>query len=171
MALIVETGAVVAGAESYISVADCTSYHSNRNNVLWTGADAVKEAALRKATSYIDNKYLTRWLGYRKDKDQSLRWPRGGVPVTDSALGSLTYLDNTTIPQCLKDATCEAALRFLSAELAPDLKRGGRVSSVNVGGIQQSFEQGASPNTLYQIIDQLLAPLLSSGSGMSLVRG
>ena len=171
MALIVETGAIVPGAESYISVADCDIYHGNRNNALWTGATAVKEAALRKATSYIDNKYLPRWLGFRKEYNQPLRWPRGGVPVADSALGSLAYLDNDTIPPQLKDATCEAAIRFLSGDLAPDLKRGGRVSSINVGGIQQSFEQGASPNTLYQIIDQLLAPLLAQSGGITLVRG
>jgi len=184
MALIVETGVQVSGADSYVSLTDAAAYHTDRGNTAWAAAasDTVREQALRKATQYIDGHYFHRWKGaVVAPLTQSLQWPRAGVKISDpqeyyATLPSFYdvsysgFLEITTIPQKLKDATCEAALRSLSAALAPDLKRGGRMASVNVAGIQEVFEQGASPNTSYQIIDQLLAPFLKSNQ-MSLVRG
>ena len=43
MTLTVETGAIVANANSYVSIADCDSYHTLMGNATWTGTDAVKE--------------------------------------------------------------------------------------------------------------------------------
>ena len=36
MALIVEDGTGLANAESYVSVADATTYHTNYGNTAWT---------------------------------------------------------------------------------------------------------------------------------------
>lgn len=45
------------GWDSYISLDDADAYHLAMGNDAWTGADAVKEAALRKATQYISVTY------------------------------------------------------------------------------------------------------------------
>ena len=66
MALIVEDGTGVSGAESYISVVDADDYHTNHGNTSWGSADTTaKEIALRKASEYLDGKYGKRWLGIR----------------------------------------------------------------------------------------------------------
>ena len=51
MALIVEDGSGKLDSESYISVADCTTYCTAHGLTAWTGTDAAKETALRNATS------------------------------------------------------------------------------------------------------------------------
>ena len=75
MALVVEDGTGLSTAESYISVADADTYHSDRGNALWTGTDAVKEEALRQATEYLDATYD--WKGSISLTTQALNWPRG----------------------------------------------------------------------------------------------
>lgn len=171
MPLIVEDGSIVVGADSYVSTDAADTYHSDRANTAWAAATAsAKEAALRKATSYIDTKYAARLRGFRVSATQPLRWPRTGVELDDLPFGSLAYLDYTTIPQSLKDATCEAAIRFLAGDLSPDMPRGGKIESINVAGaISKKFMTNAPGATSYPVIDRLLAPLLNS-PGTQLVR-
>ena len=73
MALIVEDGSIVTGAESYISVADASTYHSNRGNTAWASlsTDAIREQCLRKATDFMRQAYRSRWQGYRVNEDQA----------------------------------------------------------------------------------------------------
>ena len=77
MSLIVEDGTGKVDAESYQSVSAADTYFSNVGNSLWTGSTAVKEAALRKATIYLDSTY--QWQGSIFSLEQSLNWPRLGV--------------------------------------------------------------------------------------------
>lgn len=168
--LIVETGISVVGAQSYVSVEEADAYHAAHGNTsTWAAAGLIgKEVALRKATAYIDGYYGGRYKGYRTyPLTQNLLWPRAEViefPEDGVSLPS------TSIPTRLKDAVCEAALRAVSGTLAPDLEAGGRVQSVSVGEISQTFFPNASPTTKYQQIDTLMAPLLSSTTGISLQR-
>ena len=183
MALICENGSIVAGAETYVSSADCTQYHANRGNTSWAGTDAVKEAALRKATAYIDGKYRSRWKGQKVYPiDQPLEWPRIGVKVTD---GPQQYYDVppsfydteyagflaiTTIPQRLKDATCEAALRALSGDLAIDADNS--LARKKIDALEWEYRQGAVPGQkTYQIIDQLLSDYLKPLGSCDVLRG
>jgi hypothetical protein len=176
MALTVEDGTIKEGAESYVTVADADTYHTNRLNAAWgTATTPAKEAALRKATSYIDWKYVTRWKGQRVFPAQPLMWPRNYVLQFEEEAfigyaNQPVYINSSTIPQCLKDAACEAALRALSGELAPDLDRGGKVNTVRVGNIWQVYESGANPNTVYQKIEHLLRSLLNNNNSVQLVR-
>jgi hypothetical protein len=174
MAIIVENGSVVPGAESYASIADCDKYHSDRLNAAWAGTDPVKEAALRRATQYIESRYGRRWKGVRTSPGQSLGWPRYSAqrPENEYAVGFGTvglYYDSKSIPKELLMATCECAVRFLSGEMQPDLKRGGSVKSVTVGPINQVFMDNAATTTTYPQVELLLAPLIGAG-GFSLSR-
>src|ERR1700756_1371902 len=84
MSLIVEDGTGLANAESYISVADATTFHNNRNNTAWAAlTTAVQEACLRKATDYMIAKYRMRWLGRRVLITQAVDWPRVGEVLED----------------------------------------------------------------------------------------
>jgi hypothetical protein len=185
MALTVETGLIVAGADSYISVADASTYHTNRGNAAWAAAasDAVREQALRNATAYIDGHYRQRWKGQPVyPTTQPLEWPRVGVKVVDqqqyfydvppsfydSALNG--FLGITVIPQRLKDATCEAALRALAGPLAIDTETGIVREKIDV--LETEYARGAVPGqTTYQVIDQLLSDFLKSKGTTEIVRG
>jgi hypothetical protein len=159
--LIIEDGSQVEGAESYISAVDCTTYHTNNGNALWTGTDAVKEAALRKATRYLDGHYRARWKGYKVSSlVQPLEWPRSNVEIPGGGVagyaGFNNFLDSTTIPQRVKDACCELALRALSGELAADGSRNIKREKVDV--LETEYFTGTvKGQTSYPVVDQLIS--------------
>jgi len=174
MALTVETGAIIADAESYVSVTDANAYHTARNNAGWTGADSLKEAALRRATSYIDWKYSRKWKGLRVAPAQPLMWPRNFVLQFEEEgfLGyanSPVYINSNVIPQCLKDAVCEAALRALTENMEDDTVTG--IKSKTIGGVIETVFTGSSEDSRksYPIVERLLSSLLKSNN--NLVRG
>lgn len=92
MALVVETGAGLATAESYLSAASFRARaaalglaavvdSSSDPSWLATRSDADTEAALRRATSYVDLFGWGAWLGQRaQPQTQALEWPRAYVP-------------------------------------------------------------------------------------------
>ena len=82
-----------ASAESYASVLEADTYHSNRGNIAWTAlATPAKEQALRKATDYLTQIYRERWKGYRVDNTQALDWPRLNVGINDGGIISRANL-------------------------------------------------------------------------------
>lgn len=157
----VETGAGVDGAESYISVADCDTYHANRNATLWTGIDSVKEAALLKAATYLDGYYRARWKGFQVLPNiQAMEWPRYNVNP---------FMSIDVIPQRLKDAQCELALRALTAELAADAT--GNIKREKVDVLETEYFANSVPKQVYTVVDQLLSDYVTPlGSGY-VVRG
>lgn len=158
MAIVVEDGTGVAGAETFISVTDADTYHINRTATAWTDATTeAKESALRKSKDYLEGKYRLRWKGTRATQGQPLSWPRTGVYDQDGYL-----IASTTIPQALKDAQAEAALRALSADLQPDLERGGAVKREKVDVIEVEYFGAAAGETLRPTVDRLLLGLIRS---------
>ena len=165
MALIVETGAIIAGAESYVSAADATTYHSNRGNTAWTGTDAVKEAALIRAAAHLDGYYCNRFKGLKVNpKSQPMQWPRNYVLIDGQAI------DSDVIPQRIKDAQCELALIALSADLAPAVSAGIKREKVDV--LETEYFAGAPVGTtVYTAVNNLLSDLLKPINSSDLVRG
>lgn len=161
MAFTVEDGTGVDNANSYVAVADCDTYHSDRGNAAWTGSDAVKQAALIKATDYVEQTFGERWQGKQNDVPQALKWPRYSVIVDG------IYLDSDEIPQRLKDAVCVLALEALTADLNPALARGGAIQSEKVDVIETVYMSGASARTVRPAVEGLLAPLFGAGSGFN----
>ena len=72
MAIVVENGSVVSGANSYISLADFKLYAAARGITL--PADATVEAYLVKSTDYLESN-RNRFVGTLTDRDQALSWP------------------------------------------------------------------------------------------------
>ena len=99
MAFIVEDGTGVTNANSYASVAFADTYFTERTIAGWTGTDAQKQAALIKATDYIES---FDFKGVEAEEDQALSFPRDVF---------------TLIPLNLQKATVEYALISLSSEL------------------------------------------------------
>lgn len=160
MALIVEDGTGKSNAESYLSVADADTYVTNYRGAAhaWLSLDTTtKEVLLRRAALYIDNRYLNRWKGYATTDTQRLEWPR-----IDAVTSSGWYIACNTIPEALKYAQVEAAIRLNEdeANVQPDLARGGKVKSEKVDVIAITYMDGAPSRTVYTQIDEWLKDLI-----------
>lgn len=190
MAFTVEDGSGVEGANAYIAVAIADEYHTDRANTGWTGDDAVKQAAIIRATDYIDKRFGDRFIGYRESKSQGLQWPR--LDATDRSGYSID-----DVPKQLEQACAEYALRALSlAQLAPDPALSFTTrDTTGVGSTQSDTAQGGAilskkektgpieEETKYQATtnlsvipefpeaDMLLADLLRSSLGGMVGRG
>ena len=165
MAFVVEDGTGLANANSYMAVADADTYHTDHSaSTTWSGAStANKEKALRLATQYLDAKYEMRWVGTRHSLAQALEWPRSYVVLYD------TYSISTlTIPQNLKDACAELALKQLTdTDLMPDLTNPGSVSSetVSAGSVSTSTTYvggGQSQLKRYRLVEMLLKQIIKT---------
>lgn len=181
MTLTVETGAGLANSQSYLSVADFKSYAFANYAVTDPVSDEAVEQALRRATRYIDGRYRTRFSGYRTlAYTQALEWPREGVVLdwlpTSGYLhlynynsGAVLLLANNIIPQQLKDAVAEAAIRELASpkSLTPDRKPSGQVLVQTVGPISTTYANVADARPIVTVIDELLTPLLLRKSALS----
>lgn len=170
MALIVETGSIVASAESYCTVAFADTYHENRANTAWDSVDE-KEAYLRKATDYMMQAYRHRWKGSRVSVDQPLDWPRNGVCI-DTVIEALSYgnyIHNDIVPLEVQKACAELALKASASELMADQERG--IVSETIGPLSTTYDRYSPQSKRYKTVDALLAPYLTgSSNSMNVVR-
>jgi len=159
MALIVEDGTGKADAESYISVEDATAYHAARGNADWAAlaSNEVREQFLRKATAYMVQVYRDKWQGYRVFSSQALDWPRSCVVVD-----KVYTVDSDIVPNEVKNACAEFALRASVAELAPDVEQ--RVKREKVDVLEVEYSEFSPQYPTYRAIDNMLAPFFGAGS-------
>jgi hypothetical protein len=157
----------------YGTLSDANAYHTARGNAAWTGADAVKAAALERATDYIDGRYRWqlksgRWQsmfpGERtQGRDQEREWPRTGAEDYDG-----NAIADDEVPVEVENATYEAALRELvtPGSLSPDFVPSGQVIKEKVGPIEVGYASPqAMPNQLpnrpiIPAIDEIIAPVI-----------
>lgn len=88
MALIKEDGTIVTDANSYADAADSIAYQTDRGRQSWLDATTeVQEAALIRATDYIETRFGRRFVGVPLGDVQELAWPRQGAvyPRTGNA--------------------------------------------------------------------------------------
>ncbi len=172
MALVVEDGTGKADAESYVSVADATAYHLAQGNAAWAAIanDTLREQALRRATSYMEQVYRMSWAGSRVTNTQALSWPRAWVPVKDSPGGYggfPDYVAQDVVPVQVSRACAELALRAAAGSLAPDL--GAQKKSTTVGPISVTYADGTRQTTKYRAVDNMVSIYFGgSGSPMNL---
>lgn len=188
-AIVVEDGTGLANANSYASAATLMTYCNDRGITL---AGGNLNAALIRATQYIEANYRGRWPGARTKYRglQSLSWPRFGAYVDDgsridyrtqvqlpgaySNVGyapQVYYIQPTEIPIELIQATCEAAIRELMSPgyLQPDLTLT-NIKSERAGDTEFEYFQGRGSIPLVTVIDGILQPLLLSRTDLFGVR-
>lgn len=166
MSIIVEDGTGKADAESYCSVADASAYHAARGNAAWAAlaSDTIREQCLRRATDYMVQAYAAAWKGGRKTTTQALCWPRSNVCRPDWALGSVYggfYPDNI-VPEEVKRACAELALKASTEELAPDLDQA--VASETVGPITTVYDKASPQFKRFRAIDMALRAYVNGNS-------
>jgi len=169
MALVVEDGSGLASANGFVAVAYADAYHLLRGNTTWTGADALKEAAIVRATFYLSNAYA--WQGLRRrSRDQALAWPR--VDVFDQEGYAVAF---DAVPTEIEQATAEIALRELltPGAMTPDVTLGNQKVLTEVKGIKWTpLAQPGARNMVpvLNVVTDLIGPLLAQGGG-SMIQG
>jgi hypothetical protein len=111
MAFTVEDGTGLSNSNALIDVAFADAYFSDRGITAWTGdADTVKKPAIVRATDYLCNRF--RFMGEKYNDNQALEFPRKNVPYYQTGVALM--------PEKMRQAIAEYALRALTQTLAPD---------------------------------------------------
>lgn len=153
-------------ADYYGTLAEATTYMEARGYA-WTGDDAAKEAALLRASEYIDSLGMVRpclWVGAKSaGRTQVRQWPRIGA--TDE-FGD--PVDSTTVPQEIINAAYEASWRELASpgSLNPDYVASDTFKSAKVGPLEVTYAESASSGgvptrPVVGVIDALVKQFLS----------
>jgi hypothetical protein len=151
--LVAETGAIVDGANTYITVAEAVAYATRRGVNLGTDGTAIA-AMLIKAADYLDTKE-TAFQGQRVSSTQALCWPREYACLFDDDI------DETTIPQRIKDAQAELVIT-LSQQVELMLSSNVSVKREKIlNGIEVEYFSPTSTARLPKV-DKLLQPLYKS---------
>jgi hypothetical protein len=160
MALTVIATAGAANANSYITVAEADAFMAqNFYAAAWEDVEADAKAQLViTATRMLDEQY--EWLGIINSTTQALRWPRGWVLDRDGA----KYLDSTTIPTFLKNATAEMA-RMLSLkdrqQTLDDATSG--ITSVTAGSVSVEFDKTDRIEVVPSSVEAMVRPYCTLG--------
>lgn len=139
----VEDGTGVAGANSYLSVAEADDILivNIQNYATWSALTTQqKEYLLIWATRTIDQ-YVD-WFGAKTDEDNALRWPRTGVTDRDG-----NAIDDDEIPQALKNAVAELAIRQAIADRTGEQGRDG-IKRVKADVVEIEFDSDYRIGTL-----------------------
>lgn len=157
----------------YGTVAGADAYNAARANAAWTGDDMAKQAALLRASVYIDGRYRKLlssgvWVSLfpgtkTAGRAQSREWPRTGAQDYEG-----TPLPSDQVPIEIEYATYEAAWRELSSpgSLSPDFVASQTIKREKVGPLETEFATGtiadgaSSVRPVITIIDEIIAPVL-----------
>lgn len=164
MTIVVEDGTGLPNAESYVSVADCVAYAVSRGLSFAESPPDDAEAALRRATTWIDGQFGARFTGRKTNgRAQALQWPR-----TDATDADGFDIASDEVPDEIIRATCEAAIRELATPgaLSPDVKAGEIIAGASVSGaVSVQYATGAGidgQRPISTVIDDILAGLIGA---------
>jgi hypothetical protein len=161
MAFVPEDGTGLQDANSLVSVSYADEYFADRANAAWAKLTTEKkQASLLLATTYVVTQYS--FKGQRLNPDQGVPFPRAGVmdPAGRVPAG---------VPACVKDVTCELAIRASTRALIqdPTVDEGGRpvkMKQMRAGPLHKTVEF-AGPGELLEMsrfpaVDAMMCPWL-----------
>lgn len=164
MALIVEDGTSVVGANTYISADFARQYALDRGVTIPSATNI--DAQIIMAADYLEG-FDERYKGRRSSPSQSLSWPRTNVVIYGSRFPI------NAIPDRLKQAQAQAFMEvFAGADLTPNVT-GYAVRREKVDVLEVEYATGGGTNNSatpqfapqFPKIDVLLKPLLGSTFG------
>jgi len=156
MALVIEDGSGVTGANSYNSVQEIKDFAELRGELL-PSTDSEIEMLAINAMDYMEQ-YRYQYQGSPVDPLQGLSFPRTGVSVDDYA-----YLP-TQIPVLLKKAHILASIQAYTADLNPNPTPSVKKEKVDV--IEVEYMDTAMSSTGFPNIESLVYPLLRTRGGL-----
>ncbi len=150
MAIVIEDGTGVAGANSYATEAELTTYASDRGiTVAGTAAQL-----LLVAMTYIESRSFK---GNKNTAAQVLVWPRNSVWVDGFEL------DSDSIPQLLIDGQIEAALAH-DAGNGPTNSIGRATKKEKLGDLEVEYMDSAAQAVINMSVNMKLGKLLLPGN-------
>lgn len=158
MALVIENGSLVAGANSYVSVADCRAYAAARQSTLPVDNTAV-EAALIVAMDYLES-LRADYQGSKVEPTQALQWPRTGVVIDGTAWPA------DAIPPELRNAQCQLAIEGAAGTDLMPTSDGRELIREKIDVLENEWAPGSggiNPQPIFTKVRAFLAPLLSAG--------
>ena len=162
MALVIEDGSQVTGAQSYATAGQLRAYALLRGVTL-SATDSALEPFLIQAMDYLEAK-RGQYQGTKVTSTQALQFPRAGVAID----GWPIAIDE--IPQTLIAAQCALAMEAASGnDLMPTQLAGasGAIIREKLEGLGETeFSDNAAGRLFRPLFDkaeQLLAPLYSGG--------
>ena len=124
--------------------------------------------ALRRAATYLDQRYLGAWKGSRVFGTQARAWPRVNVIDVDGFA-----IAGDIIPQAIKNAQFEAAA-IIASGVDLEAAVGRAVKREKVGPIEVEYTDGAGAVTQYPAVTNWLRGLIigggTPGSGVGQMR-
>ena len=162
MPLVVETGSVVDGANTYVSLADANEYLTDRDIAVTLSA-----GQLLRGADYV-NSFRDRYKGYKQTAVTSnMQWPRAFAVIDDYLIRS------DAIPAVIPDAQIEAALELSLGQdplTTVDLRP---VKKEKVGDLEVEYDTSSSATTIptirFRRVLALLRPVLKN-IGMRVMR-
>lgn len=165
MALVIEDGSIVAGAESFATAAELVTYAANFGRTIPADA-AAQEALLRRAALQMS---AMNWKGGLVSELQALSWPRYDV-----------YRENWIVPSDSIPAQIKAGQMALATEVyaddlaPPELKKGPVVRNRVEGAVDVQYGQASTqvsrPAATRQSYAQF-GPFLEASNQVKMVRG
>lgn len=179
----VETGAVVAGANSFISLNTFTAHCDNRNRDYSSYSDEQIEAAIIKMADYLNS---LSWYGVKTARDNPMAWPRYGTEVGGSLWNQLEYpatswvgvldkdgfyIPTDEVPAEVVNAQCEGAWLIVTGkDMEPALDHGGDLKREKIDMLEWEYFSGASPTTDFKAVTNRLRGLVKSNNTVGMVR-
>lgn len=163
MALVIEDGSQVSGANSYVTVAEARTFATARGVTL-SAVDADVEVLAFQAMDYLEA-LRSSFKGYKVSDIQALQWPREDVYIDDY------YFDSDDIPQELKNAQCQLMMDAVDTTLQGN--SGGRTvtkEKVDVIEVEYSAMGATTDQPIFSKANAFLAPLLIRSGNLGTVR-
>lgn len=162
--LIIETGQIVPGAESFATAAELVTYAANFGRVI-PDTESAQEALLRRAALQMS---AMAWKGGLVSELQALSWPRYDVCRENWLVPS------NAIPAQIKAGQMALATEIYADDLAPPELKTGAVESEKVGPISTTYAKAsdytARPAATRQSYAQF-GPFLNASNQIRLARG
>jgi hypothetical protein len=164
MALVIETGLIVPGAESFATAVELAAYAENFGKTIPAEVPQ-QEALLRRAALQMGS---MPWKGYAVNRDQALSWPRY------DACRNGWVLPSDAIPVQIKAGQLALAAEIHSDDLAPpESKKGAVIRNRVEGAVDVQYAAASSsvsrPAAARQSYAQF-SGLLESSSQVRMVR-
>jgi hypothetical protein len=148
MALVVEDGTLVSGADSYVTLAEFKAWADKRG--VTYGTDSAVTQQIYRAMDYIES---LNFIGEKSDENQALQWPRDQVVIDGY------YIDSDEMPNELKVAVYES----IKAELDGDSRMTAsdrRTISEKVGDLQVTYANNADVKRSIPAVTRALRKLI-----------
>lgn len=148
MALVVEDGTLVSGADSYVTLAEFKAWADKRG--VTYGTDSVVTQQIYRAMDYIES---LNFIGEKSDENQALQWPRDQVVIDGY------YIDSDEMPNELKVAVYES----IKAEIDGDSRMTAserRTISEKVGDLQVTYASNADVKRSIPAVTRALRKLI-----------